>query len=360
MSALGDLGLGPDMLGASLDLLPQEAVLLDAGFTVLWANRARRAARPHAADGKKCFQAFDRATPCPFCLAREARETGQPIKNPVCVMTGPHKNLPRHVNITLAPLRLGDGGDGFLEIIDNVEELYRDRHELERLNHEYENVIYTLSHDLRSPLISIEGFLRKIEKSQASGDQDVLVHCLERIHANVGIMNKLVNVLLDTSRINTGLMDKSEVDMGKLARETAEHYQPQAAEQGATVTVNGAFALEFCDRVRIGQVYANLVGNALKHCRNTKNLRIELGAANRVYWVRDNGPGIPVDFQDVVWEGLSHGPKNAKDNFGMGMNIVYRIMQKHDGEIWIESGPDAGTTVFFSFKSEAGEAKGTP
>jgi signal transduction histidine kinase len=356
MSALRDMGFGPDMLEHILELLPQEAAVVDADFIIRWCNRAKYAAHPDLKPGMKCYQAFDRSSPCPFCLAEQVKESGQHLKNPVCIMTGPHKNSPRHVNITLAPVSLPQSGDTWLvEIIDNVEELYRDRHELEHLNHEYENVIYALSHDLRSPLISIEGFLRKIEKALPAGDKATLAHCLDRIHANVGIMNRLVNMLLDTSRIITGILDVGEVDMEKLAQETADHFTQQAADQGAHITVNGTFAVEKCDRLRVSQVYANLVSNALKHCRGTSNLTIELGAKDRVYWVRDNGPGIPQDFQDVVFESFTHGPQHTKDSFGMGMNIVYRIMQKHGADIWIESQEGQGTMVFFSFKT-GGEA----
>ncbi len=225
-----------------------------------------------------------------------------------------------------------------------------DEGELERLNHEYENVIYALSHDLRSPLISIEGFLNKIEKHMGTPVEPV-AHSLDRIHANVKIMNQLVNVLLDTSRIITGILDLHETDMGKLAREAAEQFAAQAAAQGARIEVTGDFEIETCDRVRVQQVYANLIGNALKHCRQTEGLVIELGADKRVYRVRDNGPGIPRDFQDVVFEPFTQGSKKLKESFGMGMNIVFRIMQKHGGEIWLETKESKGTTIFFAFKT---------
>jgi signal transduction histidine kinase len=358
MNPLEALGSGPDILASALDLIPQEAVVIDNTFTIRWLNRAKLAAHPDLKPGLKCYRAFDLTEPCPFCLAEQTREIGHYVKNPVCILTGPHRNIPRHVNITLAPLAAPAGSDErlFLELIDNVEALYQSHSELERLNHEYENVIYALSHDLRSPLISIEGFLRKIEKNLGAPPEAPVAHSLERIHANVKIMNQLVNLLLDTSRIITGILDTHEVDMERLAREMAEQFTAQAAEQGARIVLSGSFGVETCDRVRLAQVYANLIGNALKHCRHTQDLVIELGADKHIYWVRDNGPGIPKDFQDLVFEPFTYGPKQTKESFGMGMNIVYRIIQKHAGEIWLEK-EGRGTTVFFAFKGEPG-AKG--
>jgi signal transduction histidine kinase len=358
MNPLETPGSGPSLLASALDLIPQEAVVIDNAFTISWLNRAKQAAHPDLKPGLKCYWAFENTEPCPFCLADQAKEIGHYVKNPVCILTGPHRNIPRHVNITLAPLAAsaspagGEGAPYFLELVDNVEALYQSHSELERLNHEYENVIYALSHDLRSPLISIEGFLRKIEKALPDPEPEPVAHSLDRIHANVRIMNQLVNVLLDTSRIITGLLDLHETDMEKLAREAAEQFAAQAAEQGARIAVSGEFGVENCDRVRIGQVYANLIGNSLKHCRRTAGLVIELGADKRVYWVRDNGPGIPKDFQDVVFEPFIHDHKQTRESFGMGMNIVYRIIQKHAGEIWLESKEGKGTTVFFAFQAK--------
>ncbi|MBN2351213.1 MAG: HAMP domain-containing histidine kinase [Spirochaetales bacterium] len=358
MNPLEALGAGPEFSAYALDLIPQEAVVIDRSYTILWLNRAKRLAHPDLEAGMKCHRAFENDAPCHFCLADQAREIGQYVRNPVCILTGPRRNVPRHVNITIAPLagRLREGtgaGDEprFLELVDNVEAIYQSHSELERLNHEYENVIYALSHDLRSPLISIEGFLNKIEKILGKPLAEPMAHSLDRIHANVKIMNQLVNVLLDTSRIITGILDLHETDMERVAHEAAERFAAQAAEQGALIEVNGDFKVETCDRVRISQVYANLIGNALKHCSRTKGLKIELGAGNGVYWVRDNGPGIPRDFQDVVFEPFSQGSKQVKESFGMGMNIVFRIMQKHEGEIWLDSNEGRGTTVFFAFKS---------
>lgn len=341
----------PDALKTSLNLLPQEIVYIDRTFTIQWMNKAKKESHPALSVGMKCHKAFGSKSRCEFCLAQEAEEVKRPLKNPVCIMTGRHHNIPRHINIIIAPLGMrGEPDGGFIEIVDNVEALYETNAELERLNHEYENVIYALSHDLRSPLISIEGFLRKLEKSIQSNDAATFKHCVDRIHANTATMNTLVNLLLDTSRIITGILDLHENDMGKIVREIADQLSGRATEQGARIEVKGDFQIEMCDKVRIQQIYSNLIGNALKHCRNTKDLVIELGADGHIYWVKDNGPGMRPDFLDVVFEPFTQGKKGPKENFGMGMNIVYRIIQKHSGEVWIESKENEGTTIFFTFK----------
>ncbi|MBN1524550.1 MAG: HAMP domain-containing histidine kinase [Spirochaetales bacterium] len=356
MSPLDFFHMHPEVLEHSLDLLSQEVVYIDPSYTILWMNKAKQKAHPGLETGMHCYEAFGKTSPCEFCLAPQAQSLGSNIKNPVCLMTGKHQNIPRHINIMISPVAFREEKiQGYIEIVDNVEALYQSNEELERLNHEYESVIYALSHDLRSPLVSIEGFLSKLKKAtEATPDPAVIEHCLNRIRANTKTMNNLVNVLLDTSRIITGSLERVEVNVEEAARHAAEQFAEKAAAQNAVIKVFGEFGIEECDRVRLDQIFANLINNALYHCTGTPNLVIELGGKKHVYWVKDNGPGIPADFQESVFEPFSQAKKTSGKNFGMGLNIVYRIIQKHGGEIWIESPDGAGTAIFFTFKGDAG------
>jgi signal transduction histidine kinase len=347
-------GKHPDLLKNCMDIFPQEVVFLSKDNSILWMNKSKKKQHPKLKVGMKCFQAFDQTSPCDFCLAPQADKIASGIKNPVCIMTGRNKSKPRHMNITICPLKiLETQAEGYIEIVDNVEALYQSYSQLELLNREYESVIYALSHDLRSPLISIEGFLRKLQKISLPADnQPTFEHCLKRIHSNVEVMNNLVNLLLDTSRIITGKFDLQEVDMEEFLKHIVEDFRMRIGEQNASIEIKGSFGTEKCDKIRVQQVYSNLIGNALKHGKNKLNLEIELGTEGSIYWVKDNGPGMAPEIKEKVFESFTQGANTDQSSFGMGMNIVYKIIQKHGGEIWIESEEDKGTTVYFTLKAD--------
>jgi signal transduction histidine kinase len=343
----------PELLSACLNLLPQEVVFIRRDYSIIWMNTSKKKQHPTLQTGMKCYEALGFDSPCDFCLAGQAEKIETYIKNPVRIMTGPKKNKPRHINITIAAVRDSEERiRGFIEIIDNVEALYQSHNQLEYLNREYESVIYALSHDLRSPLISIEGFSRKLQKLGQVADRDTFEHCLRRIHANVETMNNLVNVLLDTSRIITGKLDLQEVDLESLVTHLVEDVRMRAAEQGARVSLKGSFPPQRCDKIRIQQIFSNLIDNALKHGRSADNLEIEIGADTDKYWVRDNGPGMAPEMKDKVFEPFTQSTNSGGNSFGMGMNIVYKIIQKHNGDIWVESEEGKGTTVYFTLRGE--------
>ncbi|MEJ2662461.1 MAG: HAMP domain-containing sensor histidine kinase [Spirochaetia bacterium] len=347
----------PEQLLQSLNLLPQEVVFIRKDYTIFRMNTAKIKQHPKLRPGMKCYEAFGFHNVCDFCLAGQAEKIGSYIKNPVCVMTGKKKNKPRHINIIIDVLCGPDKQIyGFIEIIDNVEALYQSHDQLEYLNKEYESVIYALSHDLRSPLISIEGFLRKLKKSRQNPDaSDIFDHCLGRIHANVEAMNNLVNVLLDTSRIITGKLDLQEVDMETFLEHLAEDIRIHAAERNVKIEMKGNFGIELCDKIRIRQVFSNLIDNAIKHSGGADNLTIEMGTDGVIYWVKDNGPGMAPEIKNKVFDPFIQSTKTDGNSFGMGMNIVHKIIQKHNGDIWVESEEGKGTTVYFSLKPEQPE-----
>jgi signal transduction histidine kinase len=330
-----------------LDLIRVEINIINKDYDILWMNHQKRIKNPHLKEGMKCYHAFNFKSPCRFCLASQAMEINSVIKNPVC-LTDKDKNQ-QHLNIILSPNFSQEGElQGFIEIIDNVETLYQANTRLEYLNKEYENVIYALSHDLRSPLVSIEGFLRKIKKGHFNSDDKVAVHCLERIHANVETMNNLVTVLLDTSRIARGELDIQNVNMDELIHSIIEQFKPFATKIKAQFTILGPFGMLCCDRIRMKQVFTNIISNVFKHNQNVPDLIIEIGYEDGIYWVKDNGTGIPVEFQDKIFKPFTQGERVGKDSFGMGMNIVYNIIQKHSGRVWLESKKNFGTCIYFT------------
>ena len=344
------------LLRSTLDMLEPEIMFIDTNYRIIFLNRAKRERYPEIEFDTICYEVFEAyGERCPHCVAHHAMQTGSIQKNPDYTSIALDGEI-RHINISVGPV-IDENGEtiGAVETVYDVEELYQTDLQLAKLNKEYESVIYALSHDLRSPLVSIEGFLRKLEKKHVNPEDPNAAHCIDRIRVNVRMMNDFVKVLLDTSRITRGELDLQTVDLNELIGDVLAQFEERAEKQGAQLTTAGDFPTVDCDRVRILQAFSNLVGNALAHCEDKEDLKIEIGCnKDGVFWVRDNGPGILEEMQKKVFEPFSQGA--AKDShFGMGMNIVYKIIQKHGGDTWIDSKPGGGTCVFFTFKPKRKE-----
>ncbi|MBN2534862.1 MAG: GHKL domain-containing protein [Spirochaetales bacterium] len=344
----------PVLLQMILDGLEAGVMFIDTEYTILYMNKEKKENNPGIEPGMKCYKVFEEyGMRCPFCIAHAAMEKKIVQHNEEYVSIQKGVETPVHLRITAIPV-CNESGDvlGAIEIAYNIENLYQTNVHLERLNKEYEHVIYALSHDLRAPLVSIEGFLAKLERGQHIKENDSIAeHCLHRIHVNVRMMNNLVKVLLDTSRIATGNLEIQQVDIQYMVNNLIEQYTGKIIATHAVVDVSLRTKSVRCDRIRVLQVFTNLLENSLEHCKNTENLRIEIGSKDNKFWVKDNGPGIPENFKDKVFEAFTQASvKSDHSHFGMGMNIVYKIIQKHGGKVWIESGPE-GTIVFFTLST---------
>lgn len=329
-----------------LDLLNVGVIFLDRDLHIIYMNKAKREKHSGIEPGMKWREVLPSHKERQE-MAQRAIETGEVQQEPNCILV--EEEGFRHVNVKITPVRNETGEIiGAIEIAYDVEDLYQSHIQLEMLNQEYEGVIYALSHDLRAPLVSIEGFLRKLSKGHIDTENEVARHCLDRIHANVKMMNDFVNVLLDTARIARGVIDLQDVPMGEIVREVIRQFTSRATEQGAQLLTVGEFPVVHCDRIRCIQLFNNLVGNALMHCKEVPDLKVEVGCQNNVFWVKDNGQGIAEDFRDKVFEPFTQGNRNGDDSFGMGMNIVYKIVQKHKGQIWIDTKPQKGTCIYFT------------
>ncbi|MBN1698460.1 MAG: HAMP domain-containing histidine kinase [Spirochaetales bacterium] len=343
----------PELVQMILDGLEAGVMFIDTEYNIVFMNREKRDNNPDVRPGMKCYEVFEEyGMRCPFCVAHKAMELLEIQRNEDYVSIQKGVEVPVHLNITVFPVT-DSGGRllGAIEIAYNVENIYQTTVRLERLNKEYEHVIYALSHDLRAPLVSIEGFLAKLVRGKHVKENDeVADHCMDRIHANVRMMNNLVKVLLDTSRIATGKLEIQEVDMQYIAESVVEQFRNRIKEKGVTVTVVMETRVYMCDRIRVQQVFSNLIENSLEHSKNVKHLYIEIGSRKNTFWVKDTGPGIPDGFRERAFEAFAQAGDSGTDHFGMGMSIVYKIIQKHGGKVWIESTEGRGTTVFFTLR----------
>jgi PAS domain S-box-containing protein len=223
--------------------------------------------------------------------------------------------------------------------------------ELEAKNTELERFTYTVSHDLKSPLITIGGFLGFLEKDILTGNLERVKADVSRISAAAAKMQQLLNELLELSRIGRMMNPPQAVPFEIIAREAVELVRGRIAGCGVQVEIASNLPVVYGDRLRLVEVVQNLVDNACKFMGNQPDPRVEIGinegGSQPVFFVRDNGLGIEPRYHEQVF-GLFNQLDAQTEGTGIGLALVQRIIELHGGKIWVESaGLGQGSTFCF-------------
>jgi PAS domain S-box-containing protein len=236
--------------------------------------------------------------------------------------------------------------------------------EMEAKNTELERFTYTVSHDLKSPLITIRGFLGLLEKDVLAGDHDRLRGDLARIGEATDKMQRLLNDLLELSRIGRIMNPPQTVPFETIVRDAIESAAGQINARDAIVEVAAGLPTVYGDRARLVEVVQNLIDNAVKFMGNQPAPRIEIGArvsedpSQTVFYVRDNGIGIDPQYHERVF-GLFNKLDTTSAGTGVGLALVKRIVEVHGGHVWIESeGVGTGTTFCFTLADKLVKSHG--
>ena len=228
--------------------------------------------------------------------------------------------------------------------------------DLESKNAEMERFTYTVTHDLKSPLITIQGFLGHVRQSLARGDEERTDTDLDRISSTASKMFRRVEDLLELARAGRPIGEPVEISLGELAREAVELVSGQIETCGARVEVAPDLPVVVGDRARLLGVLQNLLENSIKFMGDQPEPRVEIGvrsdAGELVCFVRDNGIGIaPEKLSDVfaLFNKLNEGARGT----GVGLAIVHQVITVHRGRIWVESeGRGQGCTFCFTLPRE--------
>ena len=241
--------------------------------------------------------------------------------------------------------------------------------ELEAKHKELESVLYAASHDLKSPLVNIQGFGHELSQScdlirsalvgEKKSDNiekavDIALNkdipdSLDFILTSTAKMDSLLSGLLDVCRLNTAAVKIGPIDMNEMMADVSASVEYQVANAGATVEVEH---LPPClgDPAQINRVFTNLLTNALKFLSPSRPGRIRIYATNRVsqsiYCVEDNGVGIAPQHMDKIFEIFYQLDPEGKRGEGIGLAIVKRIIDRHNGKIWVESRVGEGSKFF--------------
>jgi two-component system, chemotaxis family, sensor kinase Cph1 len=224
--------------------------------------------------------------------------------------------------------------------------------ELEAKNAELERFAYTVSHDLKSPLITIRGFLSFVEQDAEAGNLQRVRADLGRIRDAVDKMQRLLSELLELSRIGRVVNPPQRIAFATLAQDALALVAGRLRQRGVGVAVAEGLPTVWGDRARLVEVMQNLVDNAAKFMGDQKHPQVEIGmreqAGERVFFVRDNGIGIDPRFRDRVF-GLFEKLDPDSEGSGVGLALIKRIVDQHHGRVWVESeGKGKGTTVCFT------------
>lgn len=225
--------------------------------------------------------------------------------------------------------------------------------ELETKNAELERFSYTVSHDLKSPLVTIMGFLGFLEKDAASGNIQMVRNSASRISDAARKMQALLNDLLELSRIGRLMNSPEDIPFAEIVNEAVDRVRGRLDERDASVEIQRDLPTVRGDRVRLVEVVQNLLDNAAKYAAPGVKSRIEIGTSGvdekgcPVFFVRDNGIGIEPQHHERIF-GLFNKLDTHSEGTGIGLSLVKRIIEIHSGQIWVESAKEKGATFYFS------------
>ena len=235
------------------------------------------------------------------------------------------------------------------------EELRQNRNHLEERvrerTSEMERFIYTISHDLRSPLVTVSGFLGLLKEDLESGDSQCAVNDLITISEAITKMDCLLLDTLELSRIGRVANPPEEVPFGQIVQEALRQTEERIKSLDVAVYVAGDMPKVLVDVPRIEEVLVNLIENSVKYMGDQVSPKIDIGSRNdgeeTVFFVKDNGMGIDGEEHEKVF-GLFYKVDRKSEGTGVGLAIVKRIIEVHGGKIWIESELGEGCMVCFT------------
>jgi signal transduction histidine kinase len=230
--------------------------------------------------------------------------------------------------------------------VDNARSYF----EAQQAIHGREQILATVSHDLRNPLTAVRLIVQMLRESErdpgSARELDLVISAVDR-------MKRLIDDMLDTSAIQSGRlsMEPRTIDPRSLVRDAIETHHVAAREKRIALSyeIDGGFSIT-CDPVRVAQVLGNLVGNAIKFCSSGERIHVQVstGGGRARFDVADTGPGIDRTDLPRIFEPYWTSAHHKTQGSGLGLYICKGIIEAHGGQIWAESAPGEGTRISFT------------
>lgn len=243
----------------------------------------------------------------------------------------------------------------FATVLEDITEQKRTEQELKQKNDELTRFIYTVSHDLKSPLVTIKSFTSYLKEDIAENDIEAQNKDISFIQNAVDRMGKLLDELLELSRIGRKEIPKTYISLKEIVRITMEMVAGRLAQKNVQIIVTGPPVMLYGHSERLVQLYQNLLDNAAKFTGSQPRPQVEIGSFvdkdnQVVLFVNDNGLGIDPKYHHKIF-GLFEKLDASTEGTGIGLALIKRIVEVHGGVIWFHSeGVGKGTTFYFTLE----------
>jgi PAS domain S-box-containing protein len=229
--------------------------------------------------------------------------------------------------------------------------------QLQAANQELEAFSYSVSHDLRAPLRHVMGFVELLQKDAGPSLSEKSLHQLATISQAAKRMGDLIDDLLEFSRVRRAELQKTDVNLDELVRETLGDFQAETKGRNIAWNIHPLPVVQ-ADRALLRMVLVNLISNAVKFTGARAEAKIEIGCgsggdAETVIFIRDNGAGFDPRYAGKLFGVFQRLHSNDEfEGTGIGLANVRRIIQRHGGRVWAEGTVDGGATFYFSIPKQ--------
>lgn len=278
--------------------------------------------------------------------------------------------MDKHFKISV----VATGKNQFATVTSDITDLKRIQQSIATKNRELEQIIYVTSHDLRSPLVNVDGYGRELEFALADIEAAIgpessegsslhaviksslpeMADALHHIRSSTKQMDNLLKGLLKLSRSGRAALNIIKLDMNEALAKTIASFDFQAKECGAQISCGKLPACR-ADPVQIDQIFSNLISNAIKYRERSRNCQIAIEGyiehGQAVYCISDNGIGIAPEHQENIFELFHRLDPSAHEGEGLGLTIVRQVVSRLGGNIRVESEPGTGSKFYVSLPS---------
>lgn len=243
-------------------------------------------------------------------------------------------------------------------IIERAQQMAQINQELQRRNNELDAFAYVASHDLKEPLRGINSYAYYLNENYQAKLDDEAKSRLQGLMRLTKRMDDLLDSLLHFSRVGRTEMQTEAVDLNEVLAEALEMINARREETGGIIRIAQTLPTVHCDRVRVREVFTNLLSNGLKY-NNKAERWVEVGYQQPAsgplqFYVRDNGIGIKARYHEQIFQMFKrlHSREEYGGGTGAGLTITKKIIERHGGKIWVESTFGEGSTFYFTLQAQ--------